>query len=434
MSLTKATYSMIKGAPLNLLDFGADPTGVASSQAAFDLALTQAVATGQSIYAPSGTYLLNSMTLTNGSPVGNGNKYGQTIYGDGVGKTFFKASGSSNKFLSLLGVVGIYFYTRFRLQDFTIDMASMTNAATSMGIYGIFAYGGNVANVDVINKPASAYSLYLDQGCYTTVWTNCDFGGVDGLVRLQGFGTQSVTTQTFVGSSWGKIIADNCSAISILSCIVQGDLTPKFVLSEQYGLYISGGDFEGSGVLYAFGTNVNQFTSIGNALVGFSGNYYTGTPTASAGVMLLDQVYPVTSSGNPFIINNQAVTSAAALSGFTAALNLNGTVGEYVAHEGITRKVIQNSSPSTSSVVDINFSNLNGDTYVGMDINGDSYLDGRGTTEVTLNQNGTKRVGVASTGALYINTTTAPTAGSIVGYLTFTNGTTTYKIPYYANA
>ena len=69
-----------------------------------------------------------------------------------------------------------------------------------------------------------------------------------------------------------------------------------------------------------------------------------------------------------------------------------------------------------------------------MDIAGNSYLDGRGTTEVTLQQNGTKRVGVASTGALYINTTTSPTAGAQIGYLNFTNGTTTFKIPYYAES
>ena len=39
MTLTKATYSMIDGAAYNVLDFGADPTGVASSVAAFNAAL-----------------------------------------------------------------------------------------------------------------------------------------------------------------------------------------------------------------------------------------------------------------------------------------------------------------------------------------------------------------------------------------------------------
>jgi hypothetical protein len=34
MSLTKVSYSMVNGAPANVLDFGADPTGVADSTAA----------------------------------------------------------------------------------------------------------------------------------------------------------------------------------------------------------------------------------------------------------------------------------------------------------------------------------------------------------------------------------------------------------------
>lgn len=55
MSLTKATYAMIDGAAFNVLDFGADPTGSASSVAAFNAA----VANGGTVYVPSGTYKLN---------------------------------------------------------------------------------------------------------------------------------------------------------------------------------------------------------------------------------------------------------------------------------------------------------------------------------------------------------------------------------------
>jgi hypothetical protein len=52
MSLTKATNSMIRGAPVNVLDFGADPTGVADSLAAFNAAL----AAGNYVVVPIGTY------------------------------------------------------------------------------------------------------------------------------------------------------------------------------------------------------------------------------------------------------------------------------------------------------------------------------------------------------------------------------------------
>jgi hypothetical protein len=71
MSLTKVTYSMIAGASTNVLDFGADPTGVAECsaniQAAINHAATQGVAgfkTGPSqggvVYFPPGVYRIST--------------------------------------------------------------------------------------------------------------------------------------------------------------------------------------------------------------------------------------------------------------------------------------------------------------------------------------------------------------------------------------
>lgn len=56
MALTKATYSMLQGAAYNVLDFGADSSGVASSVTAFNNAL----ANGGTVYVPSGTYKLDN--------------------------------------------------------------------------------------------------------------------------------------------------------------------------------------------------------------------------------------------------------------------------------------------------------------------------------------------------------------------------------------
>ena len=58
MSLTKVSYSMITGAVANVLDYGADSTGVSDSSAAITLAL----ATGaKQIYFPKGTYKTTSV-------------------------------------------------------------------------------------------------------------------------------------------------------------------------------------------------------------------------------------------------------------------------------------------------------------------------------------------------------------------------------------
>ena len=75
MSLTKVTYSMIQGAPANVLDYGADSSGVANSTAAFDLA----IATGKRVYVPTGTYLVNATISTK-----------TVIYGDGSNRSIIK--------------------------------------------------------------------------------------------------------------------------------------------------------------------------------------------------------------------------------------------------------------------------------------------------------------------------------------------------------
>lgn len=75
MSLTKATYSMIQGAPANVLDFGADPTGVADSASAFQAAVDAASGGGGNggIFVPGGTYRINSIVyLDNCDLIGDG--------------------------------------------------------------------------------------------------------------------------------------------------------------------------------------------------------------------------------------------------------------------------------------------------------------------------------------------------------------------------
>ena len=57
MSLTKATYSMIDGAPANVLDFGAVGDGATDSTAAFVAALQSGAG---EVYVPTGTYALAS--------------------------------------------------------------------------------------------------------------------------------------------------------------------------------------------------------------------------------------------------------------------------------------------------------------------------------------------------------------------------------------
>lgn len=71
MSLTKASYSMIFGAPVNVLDYGADPTGVANSTDAF-FAASAAInaADGGKLIIPNGTYIVGKQTFAGATGLG----------------------------------------------------------------------------------------------------------------------------------------------------------------------------------------------------------------------------------------------------------------------------------------------------------------------------------------------------------------------------
>lgn len=63
MSLTKVSYSMIDGAVVNILDYGADPTGVADSTAAIQAAINSFASGRGTVFFPIGTFKVTS-TIT----------------------------------------------------------------------------------------------------------------------------------------------------------------------------------------------------------------------------------------------------------------------------------------------------------------------------------------------------------------------------------
>lgn len=67
MALTKVTYSMIEGAPINVLDYGAVGNGVADDSAALNAAATAAA--GSALYIPSGTYKIKAVNISSDTTV-----------------------------------------------------------------------------------------------------------------------------------------------------------------------------------------------------------------------------------------------------------------------------------------------------------------------------------------------------------------------------
>jgi hypothetical protein len=88
MSLTKVSYSLITGAPINVKDYGAVGDGATNDAAAIQLAITAAA--GGTLYFPAGTYLVGTQ-LTGVSNI--------HIIGAGSDVTTLKASAAINSII-----------------------------------------------------------------------------------------------------------------------------------------------------------------------------------------------------------------------------------------------------------------------------------------------------------------------------------------------
>jgi hypothetical protein len=116
MSLTKVSYSMITGAVANVLDYGADPTGATSSQAAF----VAAFASGNAIYVPRGTFLVTGNLIL---------PYGKVMFGDGPMLSVIQCDTSAFSGVCLT-VNG-----RSRIHDFSVTAINAASPKTATGIY-----------------------------------------------------------------------------------------------------------------------------------------------------------------------------------------------------------------------------------------------------------------------------------------------------------
>jgi len=124
MALTKATYSMIRGAPVNVLDYGADPTGTVDSTAAIQDAATAAA--GNTVILPEGTYLVSApITFPQRTSVlGVGRESTFVKIASNMGDVFvFGSSSDANNYALGSEVGGIFFY---------VDRPMVTGATSTL--------------------------------------------------------------------------------------------------------------------------------------------------------------------------------------------------------------------------------------------------------------------------------------------------------------
>lgn len=141
MALTKVTFSMINGACVNALDYGAVGDGVTNDAAA----IAAAVATGKNVYLPKGTYYYNTNTPTQL----NSN---QTIFGDGPDETVIKSGTDA------AGSYGIFYASSknfVSINSLTLDGNSTISGVAANGNRSLLRFSAcndvSLSNIEIKN-------------------------------------------------------------------------------------------------------------------------------------------------------------------------------------------------------------------------------------------------------------------------------------------
>ena len=188
MSLTKVSYSMIQGAPFNVLDFGATGDGVTNDTAALQAAITAAA--GKSLYIPAGTYIVTTKLTSNAAI---------DVFGDG--------------FSSVIKSNGILHTLEFTASNvFVRNLKLEANSASSAGGIKLNATGMKTVLIENVffNKVGPAVNIFT---CNDVVVQNCIFD-TTGYGVLQEAG--------YVSSN---VIVNGCIARNLTADFVEANCT-----------------------------------------------------------------------------------------------------------------------------------------------------------------------------------------------------------------
>lgn len=225
MSLTKATYSMIKGAVVNVLDYGADPTNVqdstASIQAAFNAAKQMVLAVptyGVTVYFPRGVYRVTStITIPAYCNVEGENTEGTIIAASFNGDTFTdEITGGGSSFT--------YYFARFEEISIYKSDTNGANNTTGKAInfranasYNLFRrlriYGGEYA-IYGQNLGYSLWNTFDKVICYYQTVANMHIG--------QGSNANSFYDCSFAYAPIGAYFPGASVAVSMHGCAFEG--------------------------------------------------------------------------------------------------------------------------------------------------------------------------------------------------------------------
>jgi len=337
MALTKVSYSMISGAPTNVMDY--IPAGTVTATTDCTTFFTNALAVNGSIYVPNGTYMLNELPLNNGNQIIGQSKKGVVFKGKSTATKILKTNNSTENFT----VDPLVFVTDLNLENFTLDMSAMADTSSVSGIYITASYFNTIRNIRYINEsvfPVNAKGLNIDGFVYNTAVYDCFFPFVRAVGKapaggLNGFST---TIDFYQLNSYGVELA-YINSTNFFAPILQKEYD-KFVMGVGTSfITIIGGDVEQGGEKYFLngqGNFIGNIVTFNNTLAGFYGGYKDSAtnwascnfsdeytvygPRPITGVTRVTTTATATTSINHMLNTGDKVV----ISGFTEA-NFNGS-------------------------------------------------------------------------------------------------------------
>jgi hypothetical protein len=240
MALTLATYSMISGAVINILDYGASPTATAATnRAAIQAAIDAAIASTstRAVYIPRGILQINA-GLTLASPI--------RIFGDGFDIT--NETGSVIKTTQTTGVALEFnnasgsFDDGFILEDFMI-VGPATGSAIGFQVEG--AVWPNSIFRNLCAKNMGSHGFYFDD-CLSANVENCRAQGNGGngfrVAQSNALRFRGCSSETNGSHGWEFIndgLAGERVAPSLVQCLAEENAGDAIRINQYTGIMIS---------------------------------------------------------------------------------------------------------------------------------------------------------------------------------------------------
>lgn len=238
MSLTRVTYSMIEGAPVSVLDYGASPSETATNNAtAFNAAIAYCVANNLTLVIPDGIYQLPAGTTVNFA--GNGLRI------IGQGRPTLQYVGAGIAFYCNAGVDGT------RVDDMQIEnLLIVGNPAVTHGCYLSGVVRSVIRNIEV--RECSAYAFNIRWGV-SNLYENLKYSA-------SGETTTASTGVYLTNAGTGLYTAD----CTFINCIAEDFAGNGAVLNDASGNVFIGGTFEAcnNGLVVGAASRLNTFTNV----------------------------------------------------------------------------------------------------------------------------------------------------------------------------